>query len=546
MPSESAAPESAVSMPVVETHDFGAGSVPAHRHIYGGGWVADIARVDDSAYVGPFAVVYGRSVVKDNASIQGSARVYGASVILEDAKILGYAEIIDSEIGGSAYIDDRCIVRSSRIEGSVTLTGTVVVERSALRGSTSASGLFGISDSTVSGSSLIGAALINANLVDATIQSHACMHERVRGVSAYTFLSGECYTGTFPPPVPIMAEEADIDEDYSEEDDDYPPDNDDGDDEERGGYAARAATALDLKKGRLAGIEWEFNTYPEGQLKKWQKKWKAGIHEDGSCGSEAVTPPEAGKRREVCLSELGKILSTFEVNEKCGIHVHVDARDYYWADTYRLLRFYAHVEPLLYLLAGQRRTTNTYAAPVGNAFLAALKEEDPKKAILSVVHGGDGKNEQRFSPSKKASGRYKGLNLAPWVYGRRERVQPKRTTGARNRHLKPFMKVVDGVRSDSTFEFRLHENSQDSGRVIAWSNLCVDMVDFVVKMNDKQVADLCGKSPLRALLAASPESRAFVLTRIRQWRKALPKRSKESRRRIRVITATPHVWGIAS
>jgi len=40
------------------TFDFGNGPVPAHQHSNGGGWVADTAKVADTAYVGPDAQVY--------------------------------------------------------------------------------------------------------------------------------------------------------------------------------------------------------------------------------------------------------------------------------------------------------------------------------------------------------------------------------------------------------------------------------------------------------------------------------------------------------
>lgn len=515
--------------PSIETYDFGGGPVPARRHGYGGGWIADSARADDSVYIGPNALVYGDARLYNNVSIQGHARVYGSSILKDDARITDTARVEHTVIAGSVYVGDRCTVRGSALSGSVVLQGDVSVSESTLQGTTLAEGGFNIRESRVSGLSVIRAALSHASLVDAVVQPGACMmHDGVRNTEPFVFLTGICYDGTFPPPVQA---EPEFQDDSDEADGDY--------EDEEGSSAAVAAPPIDLKKGRLAGIEWEFNTYPGNQLRAWQKKWRAGVHEDGSCGSEAVTPPEAGKRRESCLSELGRVLSGYEVDEHCGIHVHVDARDYYWADTYRLLRLYAHVEPLLYLLAGQRRTTNTYAAPVGNAFLKALKEPDPKAAILAVVHGGDGKTEQRYSPNKKATGRYKGLNLAPWVFGRRNRQLIKKKGGKKT--------VVDGVRADSTFEFRLHENSQDAGRVIAWSNLCVDLVDFVVAMNDKQVADLCRKSPLRALIAASPDSRAFVLNRIRQWRKALPRgATRDYKRRIRVLTDNKHVWAIAS
>ena len=45
------------------TFDFedGNGPVPAHQHVIGGGWVADTATVEDSAYVGPNARVFGNA-----------------------------------------------------------------------------------------------------------------------------------------------------------------------------------------------------------------------------------------------------------------------------------------------------------------------------------------------------------------------------------------------------------------------------------------------------------------------------------------------------
>ena len=51
------------------SHDFGdgAGAVPAHRHVNGGGWVADTARVDATAYVGPMAQVSGEAWVSGEA-----------------------------------------------------------------------------------------------------------------------------------------------------------------------------------------------------------------------------------------------------------------------------------------------------------------------------------------------------------------------------------------------------------------------------------------------------------------------------------------------
>ena len=59
------------------SHDFGcgAGDEPAHRHPNGGGWVADTAQVDATAYVGPDAQVSGEAQVFGKAWVSGEARV---------------------------------------------------------------------------------------------------------------------------------------------------------------------------------------------------------------------------------------------------------------------------------------------------------------------------------------------------------------------------------------------------------------------------------------------------------------------------------------
>jgi hypothetical protein len=58
--------------------DFGDGNgpVPAHKHVNGGGWVADTAYVADTAFVGPEALVYG------------SARVYGNAICTKDPTVI--------------------------------------------------------------------------------------------------------------------------------------------------------------------------------------------------------------------------------------------------------------------------------------------------------------------------------------------------------------------------------------------------------------------------------------------------------------------------
>jgi carbonic anhydrase/acetyltransferase-like protein (isoleucine patch superfamily) len=107
-----------------ELHDFedGNGSVPAHRHTYGGGWVAETASVDASAFVGPHASVFERATVTESASVDGSAWVLG------DSKVSGHARIRgDSEVSGHAYVTGHALVT-----GQAFVTEMAIIRDSAV------------------------------------------------------------------------------------------------------------------------------------------------------------------------------------------------------------------------------------------------------------------------------------------------------------------------------------------------------------------------------------------------------------------------------
>jgi hypothetical protein len=69
------------------TYDFqdGNGPVAAHQHSNGGGWVADTAKVDQCAFVGLNARIFGNAQVPGNARIFGNARI--------NAEVPGNAEV---------------------------------------------------------------------------------------------------------------------------------------------------------------------------------------------------------------------------------------------------------------------------------------------------------------------------------------------------------------------------------------------------------------------------------------------------------------------
>jgi carbonic anhydrase/acetyltransferase-like protein (isoleucine patch superfamily) len=124
---------------VAETHDFydGCGPVPAHRHVNGGGWVANTATVSRTAFVGPASAVFessrvlGRATVADQAQVRGQSEVSGNAHVSGNAVIDSEARVTDeAEVSGHAFVGGRAAVsHSAQVGGYTQLVDGEVTER---------------------------------------------------------------------------------------------------------------------------------------------------------------------------------------------------------------------------------------------------------------------------------------------------------------------------------------------------------------------------------------------------------------------------------
>jgi carbonic anhydrase/acetyltransferase-like protein (isoleucine patch superfamily) len=60
-----------------------------HQHKNGMGWVANTARVDDSVFVGPYAIVYGQAQLSERVRVLDSAQVSGHAILSGDVIVCG-------------------------------------------------------------------------------------------------------------------------------------------------------------------------------------------------------------------------------------------------------------------------------------------------------------------------------------------------------------------------------------------------------------------------------------------------------------------------
>lgn len=282
------------------------------------------------------------------------------------------------------------------------------------------------------------------------------------------------------------------------------------DDYHRPNKASSAWNDAKAKGGaaRLVGVEVEYNSDENGGAGDWVETWPgAGIHEDGSCGWEAVTPPINGKYVSQCLTELCRELRANRAgcDSNCGLHVHVDARDMGWHDMRRFMRVWARIEALMFVLGGQSRIANrgSYCVPCGERFGKAAEAEDWKNAILdyainnrlpSASRVAQGRRSVLRGTDKKGGGRYKAVNIMPWIAGRAFK------------------------RPDTTLEFRLHMGSHDENQVVPWVQLLQDLVTWCIQASDRAVEQL-PSSAAKTLAIISPRSKTWLVKRIGMWRK---------------------------
>lgn len=108
-------------------HNFkdGHGSVFAHRHDNGGGWVADTAKVADQVYVGPRCEVYNYAIVNGKVTLKGKSKIFGNACVYGDNRSDRGVQLNSSAmVYGRAIVRDEVLLENeSRVHGNACISG---------------------------------------------------------------------------------------------------------------------------------------------------------------------------------------------------------------------------------------------------------------------------------------------------------------------------------------------------------------------------------------------------------------------------------------
>lgn len=233
------------------------------------------------------------------------------------------------------------------------------------------------------------------------------------------------------------------------------------------------------------------------------RKWNGNIVEDQSLpqsGFEINTSPAAGDLYVKQVQEICKVLNDAgaTIVNRCGLHVHLDARDFNFDDIRRLVMVYAAIEPALFSMVPESRHNIKYALRCADKYENAINGENLSHLQLKqkIVMGTYGRSDTRFRTNRRGAGhgtsRYYALNLHSWFYR-------------------------------GTIECRLFDGTVNSEEIIAIGTMWAIILDFVMRSGDNEILNTINKKmPYESLLAIvkdAPNVVGFVKIRYKKYGK---------------------------
>lgn len=219
----------------------------------------------------------------------------------------------------------------------------------------------------------------------------------------------------------------------------------------------------------------------DGQVTRAVDDWSGNIVEDGSLpnsGFEINTAPASGDQfvnqiRDICQALQAQDAS---VTRACGLHVHIDARDYTYYDLRRLVLLYEKLEPALLSIVAPSRSQSNYCRPCGTRYADAIRAghlpKETKHQLIHSVYGLDTHGPEQKTMKDQLQGhtgqkydqaRYGALNLHSWFFR-------------------------------GTIECRMHHGTVNPEKITHWGILWAGILDAAMRLTEKQIAALPGTS----------------------------------------------------
>lgn len=219
-------------------------------------------------------------------------------------------------------------------------------------------------------------------------------------------------------------------------------------------------------------------------------RWSCSVVHDGSInnhgpgGFEINTAPACGDALEAQLRDITDALATASAtaNATCGLHVHVDTRDFGYHDIQRLVQLYIPIEPALFAATTPERADSRFCRPCAKFYSELVVDgvkspvtKSLKEAIIDTTYG------------RGASTVKRGLNGRvdpPPFYGYREAHR-----GAGDGTARYWALNIHTWFRQGTVESRLHHGTVDFNEILGWAKLHTNLVDTAYRFNPSEVTE---------------------------------------------------------
>lgn len=252
---------------------------------------------------------------------------------------------------------------------------------------------------------------------------------------------------------------------------------------------------------RFVATEIEIFSYEDAsKINEILHKWHCSVVHDGSIVREAVarglkittdrsfeinTSPACGDMLYLQLQEICEALAVSKatVSTGCGIHTHVDCRDFGYQEIQKFIKVYHKIEAAMFAAVHWSRSENDFCKPCGEAYYQQLVRDladqttgGLKKALIQEVYGQD-------------SLRVTTEGYGPNFWHRRSDHY------GRNNNLGRNEKRYSAINLHSYFlrgtvENRIHHGSIDFSEIYGWAKFQVDLFDAIFAIKNWQLDKL--------------------------------------------------------
>lgn len=219
---------------------------------------------------------------------------------------------------------------------------------------------------------------------------------------------------------------------------------------------------------RFVGVEIElsnFNPDLQDELDRVViEKWGGVVKDDGSIDGENPmelnTAPARGVKFIEQINDICSVLAKgkAKANRTCGLHVHVDARDFDPTDLLKTAILWRKIEPFMFKRVAKYRERNDFCAPWSKAdrnrygslpnYEREVKTEGVTKTFLKM-----------YENDMRGGHRYRSLNLTAF-------------------------------NEMGTLENRMHQGTVKASKIIKWAHLNSKIMEFVKKKSLDEIASI--------------------------------------------------------